>query len=51
MVLAHTSGSGGVRAHDTLTNEVTGPSVGWEALAHLREELLLTNGVPRGTRS
>lgn len=51
MVLVDTSGSGYVRAHGTLTNEVKGSSVWWEAVVYLRGELPLTNGVPRGARA
>ena len=51
MVLVHTSGSGDIRAHGTITNGVTGSSVWWEAGAYLREELPLTHGMPRGTRA
>ena len=51
MVLVHTSGSGDVRAHGTITNGVMGSSVWWEAVVYLWEELPLTNGMPRGTRA
>lgn len=51
MVLAHTSRSGDIRAHGTLTNEVKVSSVWWEAVMQRREEPLLTNGMPRGTRA